>query len=34
LHVCDEQPAQKANDPQCPSPTRRPSASRLLRTRL
>ena len=34
LHVCRERPAQKANDPQCPSPTRRPSASRLLRTRL
>jgi hypothetical protein len=24
LHVWHEQPAQKANDPQCPSPTRRP----------
>jgi hypothetical protein len=24
LHVCHEQLAQKANDPQCPSPTRRP----------
>ena len=33
LYVCREQPAQKANDPQCPSPTRRPSAGQLSWTR-
>ena len=27
LHVRHEQPAQKAHDPQCPSPTRRPRAN-------
>ena len=34
LHVCHEQPAQKANDRQYPSPTRRPSASQPSRTKL
>jgi len=32
--ICHEQPAQKSNDPQFPSLTRRPSASQLSWTRL